>query len=254
MVDQSLLDGVAGLVTPPQGHLQRVEDQLGALGGGRGPAHDGPRVQVDDERDVHDAGPGGHASEVGYPAPVRGRGGEVAPQQVGRPRMAIVGDGGTDLPATPHPGDAQLAHQPLHGAPGDRDALPAQLAPDLERAVDLVVGLPDPQDLVLELPVAHRPLRRRSTDGGVVGARCDLRPVLAQHSTDRLDTKATLMLVNESHELRCAGLSSSAAKKAEAARRISLARRSSRTSARSRRNSADSSLLTPGRRPASISA
>jgi hypothetical protein len=50
------------------------------------------------------------------------------------------------------------------------------------------------------------------------------------------------------------GRPGSAAKKAEAALRISLARRSSRTSARSLRSSADSSLVTPGRVPPSTSA
>jgi len=169
----------------------------------------------------------------------------------GRPE----GDGSADLPAAPaYPGDAQPAHQPPHRAPSHPDALPVEFTPDLQRAIDLVVALPDPHDLLGQLPIAHRPGRRLSADRGVVGARCDPRPVLTQHPTDRLDTDATLMLVNQPHELRCAGPSSSAAKKADAALRISLPRRSSRTSARSRHNSADSSLLTPGRLPASISA
>src|SRR5262249_22114350 len=70
---------------------------------------------------------------------------------------------------------------------------------------------------------------------------------------DRLDPEPGLVLADKAHE-RCCGRSSSAAKKADAALRISLARRSSRTSARSLRTSADSSLLTPGRWPASTSA
>jgi hypothetical protein len=48
--------------------------------------------------------------------------------------------------------------------------------------------------------------------------------------------------------------SSSLAKKADAAFKISFARRNSLFSRRSRRDSADSSLVAPGRAPASISA
>jgi hypothetical protein len=55
--------------------------------------------------------------------------------------------------------------------------------------------------------------------------------------------------VDEPHEVRC-GQPGSAAKKADAALRISLAQRSSAFSRFSRLISADSSLLTPGRWPA----
>jgi len=51
--------------------------------------------------------------------------------------------------------------------------------------------------------------------------------VLGQHAADRLDTTELItMLVDEPHERIC-GRSSSAAKKADAAFKISLARRSS---------------------------
>ena len=60
------------------------------------------------------------------------------------------------------------------------------------------------------------------------------------------------MGVDELDDQRC-GRSSSAAKKTEAALRISFARRNSRFSARNFRRSTDSWLVTPGRSPESVS-
>jgi hypothetical protein len=78
--------------------------------------------------------------------------------------------------------------------------------------------------------------------------------VPGQRAADRLDTTELItMLAGEPHERVC-GRSGSAAKKADAAFKISLAQRSSFTSARSRLISADSSLVAPGRWPPSISA
>jgi hypothetical protein len=54
--------------------------------------------------------------------------------------------------------DAQFAHKPLHGAPGHGDALTVKLRPILG-TVDSVIGRPDPDDLGLELLIAHRPGR-----------------------------------------------------------------------------------------------
>jgi hypothetical protein len=73
------------------------------------------------------------------------------------------------------------------------------------------------------------------------------------HGRSARPRRNALVGVDEAHE-RGVGRSSSAAKKAEAARRISLARRSSLISRRSLRSSADFSEVSPGRRPASISA
>ena len=49
----------------PQRHLQGVQDELGLLAGGDRPADDAAGEGVHDERDVDDAGPGLHVSEVG---------------------------------------------------------------------------------------------------------------------------------------------------------------------------------------------
>jgi hypothetical protein len=76
--------------------------------------------------------------------------------------------------------------------------------------------------------------------------------VAGQDSAHRLDPEHLAVCVDERYE-RFDGRSSSAAKKAEAALRISFARRSSAFSARSRLISAASSDVTPGRWPASTS-
>ncbi|MDQ1017860.1 hypothetical protein QFZ43_004409 [Streptomyces afghaniensis] len=70
--------------------------------------------------------------------------------------------------------------------------------------------------------------------------------MVGQHMADRLDPEHLLELVDERYE-RLDGRSSSATKKADAAFKISFARRSSAFSARSRLISAASSDVVPGR-------
>ena len=84
--------------------------------------------------------------------------------------------------------------------------------------------------------------------------------MLSKHDTDRLDTPSqavgfptVLMLLDKVHDY-IPGRSSSAARKADAALRIELARRSSAFSRFSFLTSADSSLDIPTRVPASTSA
>jgi hypothetical protein len=105
----------------------------------------------------------------------------------------------------------------------------------------------------LEFLVTNGAPRGPSGQRGIIGGRSDLQPELGQHGTDRLDSEPVLVFCDERYELGSRG-SSSLAKKADAAFRISFARRSSLFSRRSRFNSADSSLVDPGRAPASTSA
>ena len=80
--------------------------------------------------------------------------------------------------------------------------------------------------------------------------------MLGEHGADRLDTPsepalgAALVFVDEG-DYRLCGRSSSAAKKAEAAFKISFARRSSAFSRFRRLISTAASVVTPGRSPAS---
>lgn len=77
--------------------------------------------------------------------------------------------------------------------------------------------------------------------------------MLSESPANRLDPEEILMGINETDHHR-AGRSSSAAKKAEAAFRISLALRSSAISLRSLRFSAAISLVGPGVSPWSMAA
>jgi hypothetical protein len=116
-----------------------------------------------------------------------------------------------------------------------------QLLPDLAGAVDAVVGRVDALDVGVQFGVADRPRRGWPPLDGVVGAGGHRAAVFGQDTADRLDTEHVGVLVDEGHECVC-GRSSSAAKKAEAAFRISLAGRSSAFSRRSRFSLADSIL------------
>ena len=166
-----------------------------------------------------------------------------------------VGDRGAHGPATHHPRQAHLAHQPRHRASRGHDALPGQLPPDLAYTVDAEVGLDHALDLDHQRRVAastNRLLVRIGTPGGmrVVGRRGD-----RQHPADRLDPVDCPMIVDETDHGRDRRSSSAMAKYADALRRISLAWRSSRTSRssaliRSRSSSAlirsRSSVVCPG--------
>src|SRR5436190_20917794 len=197
----------------------------------RPPAQDPPGAGVDDERDVPHPGPGRDVGEVRDPQAVRGRRAEPAPHQVTWPGRGRCRDGGPDPLAAAHAGQAQLAHQPRHGAPGHLGALPVQLQPYFPGSADAEVRGVDSRDRGLQqfvplLPPGARPRRRL-----VVRGRGDLASPLTQDRADRLDSPpqpavgAVLVLADEPHE-RGYGRSSSAAKKTEAALRISFARRS----------------------------
>src|SRR5690606_17720558 len=107
-------------------------------------------------------------------------------------------------------------------------------------SADAEVRRMDPLDLAFEPLVALLAAGDAALLAHPVGRLGDRCPVLGQHATDRLDSEAVSILVDEGADQRC-GRSSSAAKKAEAAFKISLARLSSRFSDRSRFSSAASS-------------
>ena len=189
---------------------------------------------------------------VRNPGAVGSRWVEVALDQIRRSRRSGVRGGGADAATASGSDQAELVHQPLDGAAGDGDSFPVERQPGFAGAVDAVVVAVDPADLDLQRLVASFPGRGRAGAGGVVGRWGDRAAVLGQHGADRLDSPpqpARLMIGvagDELHE-RVEGRSSSAAKKTDAALRISLALRSSAFSRLSRFNSADSSLVVPGR-------
>ena len=133
------------------------------------------------------------------------------------------------------------------------DVLPVQGLPHLADPVHPVVVLEQRHDPLIHRGVGDRPGRGRSCLGGVVGARGDLRAGLGEGGADRLDPELLLVLVDV-RDQRVEGRSSSAAKKAEADVKISLARRSSATCFFRSRISAISCVVLPCRTPPSPSA
>lgn len=120
---------------------------------------------------------------------------------------------------------AEVAHQPGDGAAGHRYAFAVQLPQDLPHPIDAEVVGVDAADLCLQLRIPQRPCTGRPLPGGVIGVRGDLQSVAGKDSADRLDPEQLPVLVDERYK-RFDGRSSSAAKKAEAALRISFALRS----------------------------
>ena len=209
----------------PERHLQGIERQVGPQRARRLPADHEARADIHDEGDVDPAAVGLDVGQVGHPQAIRRRRPELAGDQIERPVARLVADRGPDARlAADHASQAELAHEPLDRAAGDRDPLALELRPDLVGAVHLAVLVPDPPDRDLQDLVSSPARRRRPADRGVVAARGDL-----QHPADRLDSPARLVLGDEPHGFGKRG-SSSRAKKADAAFRISFARRSSRFS------------------------
>jgi hypothetical protein len=136
-----------------------------------------------------------------------------------------------------------MPREPRDPIPPHYHTLAVQLLPDLAGTIDLVVLGPDPADLDHELLVTDLAGRRLPALGRVVAGWGDL-----QGPADRLDPEPVTMRVNVAGHLGRRP-SSSAAKKAEAVRRISFARRSSRTSRSSAAMRCCSAVVTPGRWP-----
>ena len=182
---------------------------------------------------------------------IRTSGHELAVDEV-HGAAALTGVGRGDPGSTPDgAGEAHRAHEARHGAARHADAVPPQLLPDFPGAVDLLVRVIDPLNLDAELIVALRPR-------GPVRRMCPLVPMAMirrrgdrQHGADRLDPEPVAMVVDElDHRGYFPRRSSSAwAKYADAFRRISFARVSSRTSRSSSFNRSRSLVVRPGPMP-----
>src|SRR5271165_3861060 len=245
---------VNALVPPrPYRHFKRIEGEIGTQVISDLPAENAAGEQVHNERRVHKPGGRVHVRDVRDPAPVRRHSVEAAVQQVRRPVRGIAGHrGARRLPPAPRAADPQVAHQPLHRVACHRNAFPVQLQPHFPGSVNLssYLAFPYLHDLVLHDGIPGFPCRRLRL--------AFLREVIRRHGklqdrADRLDAKPVPVRVNELDWRGSLG-SSSRAKYALAALRISFARRSSRTSRSSSVIRLLSTVVVPGRWPPSISA
>src|SRR5215203_4529281 len=246
MVNQA---GQVGALTAPDGHLERIQRQFSVKRGRDSPADDESTEDVDHEGHVHEATPRTDVGQIGDPQVIRCGGGEVALDQVGRSLAHLSRERGS-LALTAH--DAaqfQVVHEPGHPVTANLVTFAVELTPDLLYAVHAEVVAVDARDLGLQMFVAELSRCGRTREHRVVGGWRDL-----QCLTDRLDSPALAVSADELHDFLGRRGSSSAAKKAEAALRISLARRSSRTSRSSSTIRCCSADVMPGRLPLSMSA
>jgi len=173
--------------------MRSVEDQVGAHVGGELPAHDPPRVRVDDEGEEHHALPVPPVGEIVDPQAVGRRGAEVTPDQIGPPLGVLVGGGGAP-PATATLGalDGLLAHQALDPAAAHLFAGAAQRLPHAPVAIGAVGGLMHLADHARQ-PLVFHPARRALAGGAlVVGRRRG-----PDRAADELDPEARTMRVDE---------------------------------------------------------
>src|SRR5208282_5979199 len=111
------------------------------------------------EGDVDDATPGGDIGEVRYPQLIRPRRGEVPLHQVLRTLGQLVRDRRAHAPAAHDAAQPEVVHEPLDGAPRDRDRFAPELFPHLPRPVDAAIRAPHALDLGATCGVALRARR-----------------------------------------------------------------------------------------------
>ena len=137
VMDQSLV----GIPCP-----ERVESDAAVQGTRHLPPDDVTGEDIDDECDVGEARPGTYVGQVGDPETVRCRCSEVAVHQIQWPLSDVVRHRAPFGFPSHYSLESQLPHQPFHRAARHRDALSAQLPPELSNAVDaevLGVDMPD---------------------------------------------------------------------------------------------------------------
>src|SRR5690606_23322298 len=162
-------------------------------------------------------------------------------------RRAAVG-------AAHHAAQPEAIHQALHRAARHGDPLPRELFPDLVGTVARPLLAPHPYDLRAQRSIAllaRRESRRVCLPSllFVVRRRSD-----RQLGADRLDSVRLPVRVNERHHQLPRRSSSAWAKYADALRRMSLARRSSRFSRSTALSCCCAAVVSPGRWPVSRSA
>jgi hypothetical protein len=188
------------------GHLERVEDELGAHVRCELPADDLAAVAVEDEGEVAEAVPAADVGQVGHPLLVRPARREVALQEVAgtlgrgffRDRRPLL------LPAQ-LADEPVLAHHPCDPIAADLELTPAQLLPGLAGAVDPPAACAGSLDLREQLPVG------KLAPGWLPGSARVMRAHRhAQRLADRLDPESVPPLLHIAGHRRRVGSSSCA--------------------------------------------
>ena len=169
-------------------------------------------------------------------------------------RTAVRLRGGHPRTASDSPTEAHRSHQAAHRTARHAVALAAQLPPDLARAIDLLVVVPDALNLPAPLVVAVDPCAP-SRGICVAGLVPEVRRRGNRHDgADRLDPVGVAMVIDELHHHLGRRSSSACAKYADALRKISFMRFNSRTSRSNSFVRWRSAVVRPPRSPVSRSA
>src|SRR5690606_4220542 len=216
------------------------------------PPHDAPRKDVDHEGHIQPSLPGRHVSEIRHPQLVGAVGLELALDTIQRTERLVSGHRCPHDLAAPYALQSSSTHQPLHRASGCLDAFSPELLPNLDRAIALHVGIPHALDFQAQCLVAPSTAgaQCRIAQAGrmlAVTGRGDL-----QDTADRLDPETVTVLIDKCPQDLVRRSSSAWAKYALARRRISLALRNSRFSRSRALMRSRSSVVAPGRWPASV--
>jgi hypothetical protein len=235
---------------PPDGHLQGVDDELGADVIGDGPAHDPSAPRIDDDRDIDLALASRVFCDVADPEAIRPIDAELAVDQViGGDRLGITARAAVISPLV-DAGDARRPQEPLDALAADADALAeTKLVVDARCAIAAPGHLMDGHDLLGQLRVASPTLTRV---GLALAPLIEPRRRDAEDATQHGDGVVGLLHLDEL-EAQLGRWPFSVAKKAAAFPRISFSMRNTRFSRRSLTSSTRSSLVRPSRRPSSTS-
>ena len=132
--------------------FQCVRDKLRVLCGRCFPTDNPIGNGIDDESHVDKTMLGRDEREVGYPQRIWLRGAELSVHLIQRTLIRRLTMGGFNLLTAPDALDAKLPYQPLDGTARDRDLLALHRMPQLARAVDGSVLLPNILHLLAQMP------------------------------------------------------------------------------------------------------
>src|SRR5450755_4313481 len=236
-----------------QGLFESVEHEFRFDRTRHPPAYDAACKYIDYEGHEDKPLPGRNVRKICDPQLVRPLGGKLPLDQIRWPRRFFVRDRRLKSTPTNRAAQAHRTHQPLNRATRHRDLFAVQLAPGLAGPVDAEVLVPNSLNLLSQhriSPQSRRnalriPLTRFHL---VITRRSDL-----QLSADRLDSILGTMGVDERHHHFPRRSNSAWAKYADALRKISFARFSSRFSRSKSFIRSGSDVLSPARWPESRS-
>ena len=155
------------------GHVEGVQDQLGAQVLSHRPAHNSPGEGVQDHRQVQPALTGVLLGDVGHPQPVWRWRQEVPFDEVRCGCSGRVAACGAVPPAAVDALQAVVTHQPGDPFAADMDVqAQPELGVDARRAVGGAAARVDLADLIAEIGIDHGPPRRWPRGPGVVAGAC----------------------------------------------------------------------------------